>query len=46
MFQVQKASLAKGEDPLEFCTNAAEKFKVSTLRAALTLGSRAEDKHG
>ena len=26
--EVQKAAEAKGEDPLEFCTKAAEKFKV------------------
>jgi len=30
-FQVQKAALAKGEDPLEFCSKAAQKFKVVSI---------------
>jgi methionyl-tRNA synthetase len=34
--QVQKAALAKGEDPLQFCTTAAEKFKVVPMVSALT----------
>ena len=35
-YQVQKAALAKGEDPLQFCTTAAEKFKVAPTIVSLT----------
>jgi len=35
--QVQKAAQANGEDPLEFCTKAAAKFRVTTpTKATLT----------
>ena len=34
--QVQKAALATSEDPLQFCTTAAEKFKVAPIVSTLT----------